>query len=63
MIGYVRQDTDYFVAVCDVVNIPWHSVDADLGESPLLDLSDTVDNECRQTGNRGGTEGCQVSIL
>jgi len=26
--------------------------------NPLLDLSDTVDDECRQTANSGGREGC-----
>ena len=47
-----------FVSICDAVYIPWHSVDADLSEPPLLNLSDTVNDECRQTGNSGGAEGC-----
>ena len=45
------------------VYIPWHSVDANLCESSPLNLSYTVNDEGRHTGDNSGTEGSQVSIL
>lgn len=50
-----------FIAIS--VHLPRHSVDANLCESSPLNLSYTVNNEGRHTGDNGGTEGSQVSIL